>query len=167
MATAKEWVEREPEGEAVQLPVSIRPAAVEDAEAISAIEALSFTNPWHPQTFRSLISQKRAHVLVAEEGELGVVGYAVAWWVMDQGELANLAVTEGLRGRGIGSALLDRVLTDARDHSVETLFLEVRMSNDPAFRLYLSRGFVQVAIRKDYYRRPREDARVLLKDLAG
>jgi len=167
MATAEEWVEGKPEGEILGASVSIRPAVPEDSEEISAIEARSFTNPWHSQTFRSLISQKRAQVLVAEDGELGVVGYAVVWWVMDQGELANLAVTEGLRGKGIGSALLDRVLDDARDHSVETLFLEVRMSNDPAFRLYLSRGFVQVAVRKDYYRRPREDARVLLKDLTG
>jgi ribosomal-protein-alanine N-acetyltransferase len=103
--------------------------------------------------------------LVAEDVEMGVVGYAVVWWVMDQGELANLAVAEGLRGRGIGSVLLDRVLADVRERGVETLFLEVRVSNDSAFRLYLSRGFIQVAVRKDYYRRPREDARILLKDL--
>lgn len=165
MATAEERLERGRGGEKAFPPVSIRLATLQDVDGISAIETRSFSNPWHSRTFSSLLSQQRAHILVAEVAELGVVGYAVVWWVMDQGELANLAVREDSRGRGIGSALLDRVLTDVRDRGVETLFLEVRVSNDPAFRLYLSRGFIQVAVRKDYYRLPREDARILLKDL--
>lgn len=146
-------------------PVRIRLATIEDVEAVAAIEARSFSNPWHPETFRSLISQGRARILVAENPEALVVGYAVVWWVLDQGELANLAVTEDFQGQGVGSALLDRLLSDARAHEVESLFLEVRMSNTRAQELYLSRGFVQVAVRKDYYRRPREDALILVKRL--
>lgn len=146
-------------------PILIRPATLEDVDAVATIEARSFSNPWHSQTFRSLISQARAHILVAEDPELGVMGYAVAWWVLEQGELANLAVTEAVQGRGVGSALLDRLLSDAKASGVETLFLEVRISNTRAQALYLSRGFAQVAFRKDYYRNPREDARILVKHL--
>ena len=87
------------------------------------------------------------------------------WWVLDQGELANLAVKESYRGRGLGSALLEQAMAEARDHQVESLFLEVRESNRTAQNLYLARGFVQVAVRRDYYRNPREDALVLLKTL--
>ncbi|MGD8361488.1 MAG: ribosomal protein S18-alanine N-acetyltransferase [Gemmatimonadota bacterium] len=145
--------------------VLIRRATLADVESIAAIEIRSFSNPWHPLTFSSLISQGRAHVLVAEGPDAQVVGYAVVWWVLEQGELANLAVAEGLRGKGVGSALLDRALADAKANDVESLFLEVRFSNDPAIHLYRSRGFTQVAVRRDYYRSPREDARVLLKEL--
>jgi ribosomal-protein-alanine N-acetyltransferase len=145
----------------------IRDATVEDVVAVAAIEAASFANPWHPHTFRSLIEKGRAFVPVAEDPEEGVIGYAVFWWVMDQGELANVAVRPDFQGRGIGSALLDRVMVHAREKGVETLFLEVRYSNETAHQLYLSRGFSQVAIRKGYYQKPKEDARILVKRLGG
>lgn len=145
----------------------IRPAVLDDVESVAALEALSFSNPWQPQTFRSLIAQGRAHILVAEDPTLEIVGYAVVWWVLEQGELANLAVREEEQGRGIGSALLDRVMADAGAQGVESLFLEVRESNKRALELYLSRDFTQVAVRRDYYQHPREDARVLLKRLGS
>jgi ribosomal-protein-alanine N-acetyltransferase len=145
----------------------IRRAEVADVDAVAAIEASSFSNPWQPQTFRSLIQEGRAHILVAESPASTILGYAVAWWIHEQGELANLAVLPDFRGRGVGSALLDRVLADLRSAGVESLFLEVRVSNRRAAELYLSRGFSQVAVRPDYYRNPREDARILLKRLGG
>lgn len=145
----------------------IRPAEVGDVDAVAAIEAGSFSNPWQPQTFRSLIEERRAHILVAEGPASTILGYAVAWWVHEQGELANLAVLPDFRGKGVGSALLDRVLADLRSRGVESLFLEVRASNRRAAGLYFSRGFSQVAVRTDYYRNPLEDARILLKRLGG
>ncbi len=160
MATTEDRVGRSPgygTGE-----VAIRPATLDDVEAVAAIEGASFSNPWHLETFRSLISQGRAHILVAEEAR-EVVGYSVAWWVMDQGELANLAVRREYQGRGTGGALLDRVLEDVTRAGVESLFLEVRVSNRPAQALYASRGFTRVAVRKDYYWNPVEDAWVLMR----
>lgn len=166
MATLEERVAAgEGGGHPPSISVSIRKAELSDVEGINSIEALSFSNPWHPQTFRSLIEKGGATILVAEAAEVGVVGYAVVWWVLEQGELANLAVSDRFRGNGVGSALLDRVLEEAAAAGVESLFLEVRTSNDGALALYRSRGFGQVGIRRDYYRTPTEDARILLKRL--
>lgn len=147
--------------------ITIRQAAEPDLEAIAALEAQSFSNPWHPDTFRSLLTQERARILVGEDPDQGVVGYAVVWWVLEQAELANLAVGEEFQGRGIGSALLDKVIEFAGMRGIETLFLEVRMSNETAFRLYEKRGFQQIAVRKGYYQNPREDARILAKTLGN
>jgi [ribosomal protein S18]-alanine N-acetyltransferase len=102
-------------------------------------------------------------VLVAEDPEDGVVGYAVSWWVLDEAELANLAVREDHRGCGVGSALLDRLLDEIRALEVDRVFLEVRISNERAHGLYLKRGFTQIGVRKGYYQNPREDARILVK----
>jgi len=146
-------------------PAWIRRAGAADLGAMVRIESRSFSNPWHPRIFRSLITRERAIVLVAEMPEDGVVGYAVSWWVLEQAELGNIAVREDCRGRGIGSALLDRVLEEIRERGVESVFLEVRMSNARAHALYLARGFIQIAVRADYYRNPMEDARVLVKHL--
>ena len=168
MVVRKGRLEREtPSDPEVSPLIAIRPVALSDIDEVASIEARSFSNPWQPQTFRSLISEGRAHILVAEDPDAGVVGYAVLWWVLEQGELANLAVAERFRGRGVGAALLDRVLADAGAQGVERVFLEVRTSNQRAFDLYCSRGFTQVGVRRDYYRNPREDARVLQKRLTG
>lgn len=146
-------------------PVRIRPAVAGDLAAIADIEFQSFSNPWQPDTFLSLLKQERAKVLVAEDAGAGVVGFTVLWWVLDQAELANLAVREDHKRRGIGSVLLDQAIAHAESQGVESLFLEVRMSNESAYRLYSNRGFTQISVRKDYYQKPREDARILVKDL--
>ncbi|MBT8396736.1 MAG: ribosomal protein S18-alanine N-acetyltransferase [Gemmatimonadetes bacterium] len=144
--------------------MTIRPAKPSDVPTISRIESESYSNPWHPDTFASLLSREGVTLLVAEEGA-AVLGYAVLWWVLDQGELANLAVQKDARGRGIGSQLLDHVISHAEAVGVESLFLEVRWSNEKASRLYARRGFHQISVREGYYQNPREDARILVKYL--
>jgi len=89
----------------------------------------------------------------------------VLWCIHDQGELANIAVIPELRDRGLGAYLLDHVLEVARDRGVESLYLEVRVSNVRARSMYRSRGFEEIGVRKDYYEQPREDARILVKRL--
>lgn len=145
--------------------VKIRPALVADLASITVIESQSFSNPWQPDTFRSLLAQERVRVFVAEDPVEGVVGFTILWWVLDQAELANLAVRKDHQRRGIGSTLLDRAIAHAESQGVESLFLEVRVSNESAYRLYTHRGFTQISVRKDYYQNPREDARILVKQL--
>ena len=57
------------------------------------------------------------------------------------------------------------VLERARELGIRNLYLEVRVSNERAVGLYERRGFLEIGRRRDYYQRPREDARVLLKRL--
>lgn len=135
-----------------------------DVDAVAALEALAFSTPWQADTFRTLLERPGAelHVLDAD-GELA--GYAVLWCILDQGELANIAIREQDRGLGLGGVLLDHVLEVASGRGVRSLFLEVRESNAAAAALYESRGFREIGRRKDYYERPREDARVLEKRL--
>jgi [ribosomal protein S18]-alanine N-acetyltransferase len=157
-------VEDSKDVEGMMVPtVSIRRAESTDVPAMAAIESGAFSNPWHPHTFRSLVTRDGAMVLVAEDPEDGVVGYAVSWWVLDEAELANLAVREDHRGCGVGSALLDRLLDEIRALEVDRVFLEVRISNERAHGLYLKRGFTQIGVRKGYYQNPREDARILVR----
>jgi ribosomal-protein-alanine N-acetyltransferase len=145
--------------------VTFRTATTGDVWSVAAIEAQSFSNPWQPDTFRSLISQNRAYIPVAEALDGSIVGYAVLWWAADQGELANLAVLEGFQRQGIGSALLHLVLERAREEGLAKLFLEVRRSNERAVDLYRSRGFTQVGVREGYYRKPLEDALIFERPL--
>jgi ribosomal-protein-alanine N-acetyltransferase len=142
---------------------NVRPS---DIEAIVAIESASFGDPWNRNAFIDLLDDPRACFLLADRG--GVVrGYVVAWFVLDEGEVGNLAVSQVARRQGVGAQLLDGAIKAARSSSIASLYLEVRDSNIPARNLYASRGFVEIGRRRDYYRRPREDALVLRLDVPG
>lgn len=136
-----------------------------DLSAIAGIEAEVYSNPWHPDTFRSLLRQDRAKILVAEDETGGVAGYAVYWWVLEQAEVANLAVRGDQQGLGFGGAILDRAMLMAANQGIESVFLEVRVSNESARRLYASRGFRQISVREGYYQNPKEDALILVRSL--
>lgn len=143
----------------------VRAMTARDVPVVARLEAASFSTPWSSRTFKTLLSRSGAELWVAERVGEGVIGYYVLWCIQDQGELANIAVEERFRGHHIGSLLLDHALDVARRRGVESVYLEVRVSNEGARALYASRGFEQIGVRKAYYDRPREDARVLMKRL--
>lgn len=146
---------------------SIRPVREQDIAAIAAIERSTFSDPWSETSFRDVVAHSRMYFAcvcedAAEDRGAGrVLGYVVAWFAGGQGEIANLAVDPELRGHGIGSALLDAALDEAKKQGTEEVFLEVRDSNLRARQLYESRGFVEVGRRRRYYRHPVEDAVIL------
>lgn len=146
--------------------LTIRDAAAADVPAIVALEASSFSDPWSAQSFRGLVGAAQARLRVGIlDGQ--VVGYAVAWHVGDEAELANLAVAEGARRRGIGTRLLDDLLAHADVAPGQAVYLEVREGNAAAQALYRSRGFEIVGRRRGYYRRPDEDAVVMRRAARG
>ena len=137
-----------------------------DVPEVARIETTAFSTPWSEGTFRSLLDRSGVELWVAEWGDQ-LAAYAILWKVLDEGELANLAVRRDLQGRGIGSGLLSRMLEVAEDSGVRSLYLEVRESNGRAREMYARRGFHEIGVRKGYYEGPREDAWVLKKSLEG
>lgn len=148
--------------------VVIRRARYEELAAIADIERRSFSDPWSRSAFAAMLARDEVH-FTAAEGEAGdpsPAGYLVAWFVEGEAEIANVAVDDRCRGRGIGAALLDEALTAARRAGVRDVYLEVRESNAAARALYASRSFTEVGRRRRYYRSPVEDALVLHRSLA-
>jgi ribosomal-protein-alanine N-acetyltransferase len=149
-----------------EVTAPIRPEArkmsARDVERVVQIEREAFTSPWKAETFLKLLERPGAELWVLEHPEDGVVGYAVLWCILDQGELANIAVTSEHRGRGLGAFLLGRVMEVARDRGVASLYLEVRVGNADAIRLYRSFSFEELGVRRAYYEAPREDALVMV-----
>jgi len=153
----------------------VRPARLGDLASLARIEVQSHPNPWSRDSIASFLAARGVIFLVAElvaeavpraRGEtavtpLSVHGFGIMRWAADQGEIVNLAVAPPARGGGVGSTLLDSLLEIAGDLGLVSIFLEVRASNLVAEALYLSRGFREVGVRRQYYSRPVEDARVL------
>jgi ribosomal-protein-alanine N-acetyltransferase len=146
------------------LAPEVRRMEESDLDRVMGIERSAFSTPWSRGSFSNLLGRDDATLWVATvEGV--VVGYAVVWYVLKEAELGNLAVARGWRRRGLGCQLLDWALVKARERGAERIFLEVRMSNGVAQDLYERSGFLQVGLRRGYYRAPVEDARVMCLDL--
>lgn len=143
----------------------VRRMRLADVDAVVALEREAFSTPWQASTFRSLLERPAAELWVLDDPADGVVGYAVVWCILDQGEVANIAVAPSHRGRGLGARLLEAMLGVARKRGVRSMYLEVRVSNGAARALYDAFGFQHVGTRSDYYESPREDALVMLKRL--
>lgn len=147
----------------------LRPMREQDIDDVATIEAASFSDAWPASAFRQMLLQPHVRMQVAD-GEcvsapgttsVAVVGYCVLMLMADEGEIANIAVTPAMRGRGLAGRLLDEALDAAVSAGALAVFLEVRESNAAARRLYESRGFQQVGRRRGYYNDPREDALLL------
>jgi len=90
-----------------------------------------------------------------------IAGYIVARETAGELHINNFAVRSGFRRHGIGAALLERVLQEARHRKANAAFLEVRSANHAARALYEKSGFRAIATRPNYYSDPREDAVVM------
>lgn len=93
-------------------------------------------------------------------------GYIGAWLTLPNAEILNMFVIDEFRGFGVGSELLDQVISLCNDSEIENITLEVRKSNQNALGLYKKFGFKSVAVRKSYYS-DGEDALLMIKELGG
>ena len=144
----------------------IRRGLAADLPSVAMLERECYSDPWPASAFATLPGNSRVYFAVADSPAAHTIaGYVVAWYVLDEGEVANLAVAPHARRQGIGSALLDAAIRESLDRGVADLYLEVRESNQSARHLYASRGFEEVSRRKGYYRSPVEDALILRRTL--
>ena len=136
-----------------------------DLDGVLEVEGESFTNPWTREMYAwELQNRSVCHILVVRTPDCPVAGFCAFWLVFDEIHINNLAVRPSYRGQGIGTALLQHVLAEARALGARRATLEVRASNEGARRLYERLGFYVAATRRNYYSNPVEDALILWRD---
>ena len=129
----------------------IRPMSEADLDEVSAIEAMTFPDPWprHALAHEALRNPFCWAFVIGPEGS--VAGYAFLWVLYEQAHLINIAVAREKRGQGFGEALLIHVLQYARAQGGEKIHLEVRESNEAAIALYKKHGFEVLGRKNKYY----------------
>ena len=130
---------------------------------IALLERECFADPWSQQSIASELHNPLSLWLVAQEGQT-LLGYVGSQTCLDETDMMNIAVSPASRRQGVARALIEALVSALRQHGSKQLTLEVRASNSPARQLYESLGFLQVGLRKNYYRNPKEDALILRKE---
>lgn len=135
-------------------------AKKEDLKEIHEIEIASFPDPWSVDSLWAFASDEQIRTLVcAREKESGeLVGYYALQYVMDEAEIAIIAVKRKFRRQGLGRLLLEEIRSFAIARGITRIHLEVRSENEAAVHLYRSFGFLEVGRRKNYYEAPKDDA---------
>jgi ribosomal-protein-alanine N-acetyltransferase len=144
--------------------VRLRAMRSSDVDVVIPFEQELFAGdpPWAAEQFRSELAgvpHTRWYVVAEKAGE--VVGYAGLFNSGDTADVQTLAVIPGWQRQGVGTALLDALVAEARRRGAHELLLDVREDNAPALAFYARHGFEQLGKRRGYYANGRIDGLVL------
>ena len=131
------------------------------------LEKLCFSSPWSASSLELLTNNGIGvgYVLTtpaAPGAEPTVVAYGGMLITVDEGQITNVAVHPDHRRHGYGAAIVRALLRHAKDEKLESVSLEVRVSNTAAIKMYEAAGFVEMGRRKGFYQKPTEDALVMV-----
>ena len=101
-----------------------------DLDAVAALEASSFTNPWTREMLeRELVQPTSARVYVLRLPDARVAAFCSCWVIVDELHINTIAVDMSRRRQGLGRALMQHILTAVAGEGVRRATLEVRRSN--------------------------------------
>jgi [ribosomal protein S18]-alanine N-acetyltransferase len=126
-----------------------RTARLADVDAMLALEQRAYSHPWTHGNFVDSVVGGHWIWLGHEASELRA--YWLAMPVLDELHLLNLAVDPARWGQGLGRQALLHLREQARQQQIREVWLEVRVSNVRAQRLYQRDGFLTVGRRREYY----------------
>lgn len=134
----------------------IRELNIDEMEKIIEIERESFNNPWDLESYEKMTKDFKTHVFAWFEEE-EVIAYGVLLDMIDVYELVKIAVKKTSREKGFGNKLLAGII----EKLSKNIFLEVRITNEKAIKLYEKNGFKKINVRKNYYKDTGEDAVIM------
>ena len=134
----------------------------DDVDGVISIEQAAYgDHHWSRESFLSEINNElaRYYSLHTPEGEM--VGYAGCWHILEEAHITTIAIAPDFRRRKYAEALLKRIIDDCYKEKIKYITLEVRVSNEPAIKLYAKYGFSSFGVRKGYYQDNNEDALIM------
>lgn len=143
--------------------VNIRPAEVKDAKDIAETERLTLgAEAWTENGITETLNRNGHYFVIEVDSK--IVGHGGFTAVLDEGDITNIAVRPEFRRRGLASKILEAMITFASERNLAFLTLEVRSQNTPAIRLYEKYGFTVRGERKNFYREPTDNAKIMTLD---
>lgn len=135
----------------------------EHIDELVELEKSCFSSPWTKQMFLGDIQSQQTCYFGAFDENGNLVGYAGMWLSVDEGQITNVAVHPDYRRKGIAHSLVINLVQVCKRKGLASITLEVRESNINAISLYRKLGFLDVGLRKNYYKNPGENALLMTK----
>ncbi len=137
--------------------VHIRWMIRRDMQAVLAIESQSFEFSWSEDDFIRCLRQRNCIGMVAEQDEQ-IVGFMIYELHKNRLHILNFAVAKDLRRRGIGKAMVGKLLSKLSHERRNRIMLEVRETNLDAQLFFKGLGFRAISVLRDFYDDTVEDA---------
>lgn len=138
--------------------------SIEDLKSIKNILASDFDNFWSFDVLEEELECKNSYVIVAKNSENNIVGFAGLKVILDEADIMNIVVKKAFRHNGIGSILLENLISYSKNLNLKNITLEVNENNLSAIHLYDKFSFDKLGIRKKYYN-GESDAIIMSKKL--
>jgi ribosomal-protein-alanine N-acetyltransferase len=145
----------------VQATFSLRRFSLKDLESVMHINQVCLPENYFTSFFMDLHDRFPESFIVAEENGQ-IIGYAMCrietglpdfglLGISKRGHVISIAVLPENQRRGIGTAIMKEVMFGLRFYKAKECYLEVRVSNTPAVKLYKKFGFQTRRIAHRYY----------------
>lgn len=136
----------------------------DDVPEVLTLEAELFPyDAWSAEAYRAELGGDSRYYVIAEEDGV-IAGWAGLATGGAQADVMTIGVRHTAQRRGTGALLLTALLDEAKERGAPEVFLDVRVDNEPAIRLYERFGFTRVGLRKNYYPPDGTDAIVMRRD---
>ena len=141
----------------------VRRATPSDISNVIAINWASLPEHYSDSFFEERLQESPETFIVAEDETGKIQGYIMCrieygfsnvrrYGLARKGHIVSVAVVEEHRGQGLGNVLCEEAISGMKERGCSEVYLEVRVSNDPAVKLYTKLGFKTVATHRGYYR---------------
>ena len=112
-----------------EVRIAVRTPLPEDLLQVVAMENRSFVDPWSRMALEQELVSDRLRLPLVAEAAGKVVGYLMAWKIVDQLHVMNIATDPDYRRQGVGTALLRAAAGQGVEMGLVEVTLEVRESN--------------------------------------
>lgn len=132
-----------------------------DLDAVFALEESVYPFPWTRGIFHDCLLVGYSCWVYQQDEK--IVAYVVMSIAAGEAHILTLAVHPDYQGQGYAKKILDHAIALAAERNADSIYLEVRPTNERAIGIYHKAGFNEIGMRKDYYpaENGREDALVM------
>lgn len=131
--------------------IDIQEMSLNDLEKIKDILISDFDDFWNYNIFEEELESPNSKYIMAKTNDDEIIGFAGIKIFIDNADIMNIVIKKSFRNQGVGSLLLNNLLSLCKNLNLSSLSLEVNEDNLPAIHLYKKFGFKQIGMRKNYY----------------
>ena len=133
------------------MDIKIEKMILTHLEKIKTLLISDIDDFWNYNILKEELESENSKYIIAKLDD-EIIGFAGIKLVMDEADIMNIVTKKSYRNQGIGTLLLENLISICQNLNLSSLSLEVNEDNQTAIHLYKKLGFKEIGIRKNYYK---------------